>query len=75
MILLSEGEIAAIVVNSMGAKIQGSIFDCSEAVAKAAAKKVIRWGDEECTGHPGYTYSLHRRQCGLCWQDLQKEAE
>ena len=40
----------------------------------ADLKWVVEWGDEECSGHEGYQYSLCRRQCSRCWQELQKLA-
>ena len=40
---------------------------------RAGRREVVEWGNEECTGHEGYQYSLHRRQCSECWQAQLKE--
>ena len=42
------------------------------AVAKAQLKKVVEWGDEECSKHGGGRF---KRECRLCWQALLKEIE
>ena len=49
------------------------LIDCRQ-VAKATLKKVVEWGEEECTGHGNYQYSLKRRQCAVCWQALCQAA-
>ena len=55
------------------AVITNSSIVLEVSLVKAQARKLVRWGDEECTGHGGYQYSLHRRQCSQCWQALKEE--
>jgi len=38
---------------------------------RETAEEIFEWGEEVCSGHEGYQYSLKRRQCGLCWQELK----
>ena len=49
------------------------LTSCTKRGAQAQLKKTVEWGNEECSGHEGYQYSLYRRQCTNCWQTLKKE--
>ena len=47
----------------------------AQAEQKHTLKQVIEWGEEECPhhfNHPAYTM---RRECRLCWEDIQKEID
>ena len=42
-------------------------------IAKAQAKKILKWGDELC---PHWNSEWHlKHYCPKCWQELQKECE
>ncbi len=55
--------------------------------AKAQAKKMVKWGDDDCTEHGHFhtaellteyggskaTYPYERHECPECWQQLKKE--
>lgn len=40
-------------------------------ISKAQLKKVVEWGEEECSLSSN---NQPRRRCGQCWEDLLKEA-
>ncbi len=42
-----------------------------EAQDAKTRKAIGEWGDEECQGHAGYSWSMHRRQCTTCWESLK----
>ena len=46
--------------------------EIGEAIAKAQAKKILKWGDEPC---PHYDPPPFKRRCLDCWQELRKEIE
>ncbi len=52
-----------------------SVFDkhyAFEAGAKAQLKKVVEWGEEDCTDR-SHSGTMPRRSCGFCWQSLLEE--
>ena len=45
------------------------------AIAKAQAKEIVKWGIEPCLEHVSGGGVFTRRECPLCWQELERELE
>ena len=76
MILLSPEEIKEVYHScSVGGFIRSEV---EKAIARAQLKKVVEWGNEDCTEH-GFIITEEvlkyppRHQCPKCWQVLRKE--
>jgi len=62
-------------IEEMKLYYQTRLLEAREDVARQEREKIIEWGEEECSGHGIYKYSIKRRQCYNCWQALKGDKE
>ena len=73
MILLTDEEIKG-ALRFMGEDVGGHNWyeHTEKAIAKSQLKKVVEWGDEDCTDR-SQSGTMKKRECGFCWQALLEE--
>lgn len=73
---LTDYEIARAVGKAAGWSQEGiglmEVTDCERAIAKAAQRKLVKWGSEHCEAHHTRMQNILKRTCNECWQELRK---